>query len=237
MGFIDSLSSAVTSARSLVTRVKDEVSEAVDTVESAAEGVGDFAADKYETAKGYAEAIGDFAEAKPGTPRELTSDEVEHLRANVHGDTIDYSKVRIVEGEERLTKISKGCPFTLGNTIYLPPESVPLKKKLLVHEMTHVWQFQNGGSEYLPKAMYAQNYGDGYDFEKGIAEGKAWAELNPEQQAELLEQAQYFGAFDRDDRQFIYEEYDDAGAVVRSADYTEYLKTALDEVQAGRGAD
>ena len=60
-------------------------------------------------------------------------------------------------------------------------------KQLLAHELTHVWQHQNGGTDYLTEALYAINFGDGYDLKKAILEDKNFAELNPEQQAVMTE--------------------------------------------------
>ena len=57
---------------------------------------------------------------------------------------------------------------------------------LFTHELTHVWQHQNGGTNYLTEALYAQGLGDGYDIHKGLTEDKKFAELNPEQQGEMV---------------------------------------------------
>ena len=119
--------------------------------------------------------------------RTLREDEVALLRS-IFGDGLDLSAVRIKEGPAGLFSISRRA-FTLGNTVYVPPGSVPLAPGLLVHELTHVWQYQHGGPDYLSEALWAQYLGDGYDWRKGLAEGKRWEALNPEQQAELLEQA------------------------------------------------
>jgi hypothetical protein len=119
--------------------------------------------------------------------RSLRDDEVALLRG-VFGAGLDLSAVRIKEGPAGLFSLSRRA-FTLGNTVYVPPGSVPPAPGLLVHELTHVWQYQHGGMDYLSEALWAQYVGDGYDWRKGLSEGKRWEALNPEQQAELLEQA------------------------------------------------
>jgi hypothetical protein len=58
-----------------------------------------------------------------------------------------------------------------------------------MNEATHVWQAQNGGADYISEAVYAQVFGDGYNYQKGINEAKTLAMLDPEQQAKLIEDA------------------------------------------------
>src|SRR5262249_54767875 len=107
-----------------------------------------------------------------------------------------------------------------------PKGDLPTNLDLLSHEMTHVWQFQNGGTDYLSEALYAQNFGEGYDFQRGIREGKSWRELNPEQQAELIEQAYDSGYFDCPGNRFVY----------NGNDYTDYINRAVAQLRSGQGA-
>jgi outer membrane protein assembly factor BamD (BamD/ComL family) len=86
----------------------------------------------------------------------------------------------------------------------------------------------------MSEALWAQNFGEGYDFSKGIDEGKSFSELNPEQQAELMQQAYLAGFFDPTSSsygKFIYTRPD--GTTV---DYTAYLNDALQQVRSGQGA-
>jgi hypothetical protein len=78
----------------------------------------------------------------------------------------------------------------------------------------------------MSEALMGQYIGDGYDFEKGLDEGKAWRELNPEQQAEFLQQAFLSGYFDNPGQRFVY----------NGTDYTDQLKAALEQVRSGQGA-
>ena len=83
--------------------------------------------------------------------------------------------------------------LVIGNDI-LVPQKQDLKglpdihedQELFNHELTHIWQHQNGGTNYLTEALYAQGLGDGYDIHKGLVEDKKFAELNPEQQGEMV---------------------------------------------------
>ncbi|WP_199724600.1 hypothetical protein [Corallococcus sp. AB011P] len=156
--------------------------------------------------------------------RKLSDSEIATLRS-VYGDSIDYSQMRIKEGSSGLFSTT-GRAFTHGNTIYIPPDNLPLTPDLLVHESAHVWQHQNGGTDYMSEALVAQHIGDGYDFEKGLDAGKAWNELNPEQQAEFLQQAQLAGYFANPA----------AGFHFNGKDYTAQIEAAIAQVRAGKGA-
>ncbi|NTX09050.1 hypothetical protein [Myxococcus sp. CA040A] len=156
--------------------------------------------------------------------RSLTDDEVAALRT-VYGDSIDYSRISIKEGDAGLLTLSKR-PFTHGDTTYIPSGHLPLQLDLLVHEVAHVWQHQNGGTDYMSEALFAQVFGDGYNVLKALRKGKAWEEMNPEQQAELLELG------------FKSGHIADASLplIIDGVDYTAQLNAALHEVRAGRGA-
>ncbi len=248
MGFFDKITGAISTAQNEVARALKSLPEMPAAPARVPEkGIGErlelFATSTFETAKDYGKALGQSVADAPGNLKEavkaqldeldrqsppgrpLTGDEVSMLKTQLFGDSVDFSKVRIKENEQLATKVSDGCPFTVGNTIFIPPGRMPLKADLLAHEMMHVWQFQTGGSEYLPKALWAQKLGDGYDFAKGIGEGKTWGELNPEQQGEFIEQAQLSKALASADHHFLHD----------GQDYTEFLKKALVEIRAGRG--
>jgi len=156
--------------------------------------------------------------------RKLTGSEIATLRS-VYGDSIDYSQIRIKEGNSGLFSTTQRA-FTHGNTIYIPPNNLPLTPDLLVHESAHVWQHQNGGTDYMSEALVAQHLGDGYDFEKGLDAGKPWSELNPEQQAEFLQQAYLAGYFSNPVAGFHY----------NGKDYTAQINAAIAQVRAGKGA-
>ncbi len=137
--------------------------------------------------------------------------------------TIDYSKILIKAGNSHLLTIS-GRAFVMGNIIYMPKEKYSMQ--LLVHEMTHVWQYQNGGCGYIGKSLWGQYLGQGYDFVAGISENKPWEKLNPEQQASLIEYAYVGKFFEQGEKEFIY----------WGRDYTNYLKKALGQLRKGLGA-
>ena len=154
--------------------------------------------------------------------RKLTDAEIADLK-KVYGDSIDYDQVRIKEGFSGLFS-TNDRPFAHGNTLYMKDRNVD--SELLTHEMMHIWQYQNGGSDYMSEALTSQWWGKGYDWEASVP-GTAWEDLEPEQQAEFMEKAWASGFFDDEaNNRFVF------GGV----DYTDYLKTALVKVRNGEGA-
>jgi len=156
--------------------------------------------------------------------RGLTGEEEAALR-QVYGDALDYSRISIKEGNAGLLTMS-GRPFAHGDTIYIPSQHLPLRMATLVHEAAHVWQHQHGGTDYASEALFAQLFGDGYNLAKGLREGKSWSQLNPEQQAELLEQGYLAGFFETPPGRLL----------INGIDYTAQLEAAVRDVRAGRGA-
>jgi hypothetical protein len=164
---------------------------------------------------------------KPG--RKLTAAEVGQLK-RVFGDSVDYGKIRVKEGSSGLLTAFSDRPWCMGNTIYLPkPSKDPAKRmSTLVHETVHVWQHQHAGTTYLSSSIYGQTAGDGYDYNKGIREGKRFDQLSAEHQAKFIQRAYEEGAFGSDGSV--------GGFYEGGIDYTAYLRDAIKQVRSGNGA-
>lgn len=67
----------------------------------------------------------------------------------IFGNSIVYSAVSIVE-----TNVIS-APTTLGNNIRIPP-GYTLDNSTLIHELTHIWQFQNRGTGYISDSLTHQ---------------------------------------------------------------------------------
>ena len=126
-------------------------------------------------------------------PRWLSRRERMVLRA-VFADSVDLNAVQLRENITGLINLSRSA-FVIENTMFVPSSYLPLPDSILVHECTHVWQFQHGGHAYIGDSLHAQTVGDGYDLAKGLRRGLAWAQLNCEQQATLIEKAFAQGCF------------------------------------------
>jgi hypothetical protein len=158
--------------------------------------------------------------------RNLTNVEITILK-KIFAESIKYNRVRIKEDKLGFFRLIQ-APFTHGDTIFVQPDWVKNEKQkieLFVHEMVHVWQHQNHGTNYMSESIFAQtwgilstgNRGHGYDFQRGISEGKSFEKLNPEQQASLIETAFASDFFESEDADFC----------IDGTDYKDYLENAL----------
>ena len=130
----------------------------------------------------------------------LTLLEIE-LARTVFGGSIDYPRVRLMHAPEFLWF------RTVGNVIRVPPFftvdssapashhplSVEYMRHTFIHEMTHVWQYQHGGTSYISYALgpqiLAMALGRGrnsaYCYEADLA--KSFWDFTPEQQGLIVE--------------------------------------------------
>lgn len=135
--------------------------------------------------------------------RPLTDDEKALLQER-YGDTVDVDSMRVHDGNFT-TEYLDMAAHAVGNNIYIPSDRNG-DDELLVHETAHVWQSQNGGNDYIHKALLAQGVAEvttgdrnnAYDWRQSISEGKTFGELNPEEQAELMEDVQAARVSDAD---------------------------------------
>ncbi len=173
---------------------------------------------------GFAAAKAVLAAAKLSNApeRRLTPPE-RVLLGRIYEDSIDLARVRVRAPVTGLLGVTRRA-FVIENTLFVPERFLPLQTTVLVHELCHVWQHQNGGHSYIADSLEAQLVGDGYRLEKGLREGRRWASLNCEQQATLVEEGYEQGAFDG--RPFT----------LKGRDYTDAFRHAAAELRAGRGA-
>jgi hypothetical protein len=180
-----------------------------------------------------------------GRERPLTEKEKRQLR-RAFRDSLNYYVIRIAEGHGGLFQPGANR-FALGNTIYF--KNYPVTYETLVHECTHVWQYQNGGARYVTDNLwaavteYAFNDPNVYVYE--INEGKMWEEFHPEAQAELIEavwvdgellsggvvQQTGDGAFYDADNVTSY------GRFIHYVDYTHIANDAVAALRDGRTPD
>jgi hypothetical protein len=125
----------------------------------------------------------------PMERRSLTPGEIEMARSTF-GGSIDYSKVEMVRGKWWPFQPRNAAMAPNGN-IYFHPHaggwSEDFSKEGLsrqgffIHEMTHVWQAQKGGTLYLPLMRHPFcRYG------YVIKPGKPFGRYGLEQQAEIV---------------------------------------------------
>jgi len=106
------------------------------------------------------------------------------LLLSIFGDSINLDPVLI--GFTRLISSSTGA-YTMGNKILIPAGTV-IDASTLVHETTHVWQYQTQGTSYISdSALHQLTQGNlAYDV-SNIVPGRSIYEYTAEQQAKIVE--------------------------------------------------
>jgi hypothetical protein len=118
--------------------------------------------------------------------RPLTDPEVEKAKI-VFRNAINYDLVRVDHNAVLGPSWTKGA-YVSFNTINAWG---PLNDHTLIHELTHVWQYQNMGAIYMPRAIHAQgtpenyNYGGMAGLRTRQAAGKGISTFNLEQQGDI----------------------------------------------------
>lgn len=121
--------------------------------------------------------------------RPMTRGEVD-LARSVFGDSIDYSKVRLINRKWWPFQ-PKGVAMAPCGHIHFHPAgglwskdfaSEPLHRQgLFIHEMTHVWQAQKAGRFYLPLMRHPF-----CRYRYKLAPGRPFGRYGLEQQAEIV---------------------------------------------------
>jgi len=112
--------------------------------------------------------------------------------------SIDYRAVEVTQG----SVFALLSATAIANTINLRPahflantlELNEIGRIVLIHELTHVWQFQNGGIGYIRSSLIAQVAGwirtgsrlAAYDWARADRAGLPWSRWNAEQQAQCV---------------------------------------------------
>lgn len=109
---------------------------------------------------------------------------IPYWQVRVHDDSA-LIKIGVVLARLLHTKVSPAAITSL-HLVHAPAAGLGLP--LLVHELTHVAQYEKAGAAYMPEALHAQNTAAGYDYgdlTAARAAGVRFADLNREQQASL----------------------------------------------------
>lgn len=130
--------------------------------------------------------------------RPLTNAEI--LRGSeIFGKSIDFQLIMIDDKAHYVVR-DKVIAYVSFNTINshgaLPPD-------IFIHELVHVWQYQNFGAGYIMQALWAQRTKAGYDYTdvtangglslRGTKQTEGWFEIksihqfNAEQQGDLVQ--------------------------------------------------
>lgn len=126
----------------------------------------------------------------------LTSAERAAAQSVLGPAAIRWDQVRVAESGilSAVFALNEGRAFATFHTINLPSEGAHGRSNLaiVVHELTHVYQYERAGSLYLGQAIHAQaTIGYGYGGADGLREARAagrhYRDFNREQQAQIAQ--------------------------------------------------
>lgn len=131
----------------------------------------------------FATQYGDILSKNSRTLTQAERDVAESM----YQQSINYDVVRIVTAD------IANAPTTLGNQIRISPNYI-LDNSTLIHELMHVWQYQNKGNGYISNSVVHQVAGmiSGGDrneaYKYTIIPGQSITKYNAEQQAMIVEE-------------------------------------------------
>ena len=119
--------------------------------------------------------------------RPLTIEEI-RLAQTIFGESLHYRRIRLDEAayagpkQQHFAYVSFFTVNSWGN----------LRESIFLHELTHVWQYQQLGAVYIPRALRAQfskagyNYGGLPQLHDFYKNKKKLEDFNLEQQADII---------------------------------------------------
>ena len=127
------------------------------------------------------EGLADFGQGLlTSNARALYMREIAALRG-VFQNSLNYNPIRVAD-----TSVgAAGRPYTLGNTVRIPGGGA-INIRTLVHECTHVWQYQTQGTRYISNSAYHQIM-DSSAYNVVIVPRKAFSAYSAENQAVIVE--------------------------------------------------
>ena len=147
----------------------------------------------------------------------LTKDEIAMITQVLGPQSLRFSEIRIAEGGlfDLIFKVNGNLAFATWHTICLPRTGNHTRANLpiLVHELTHVYQYERVGSRYLGEAIYVlvktkrdcYSYGKTAGLTAAIANGKRYCDYNREQQAMITQD--YFALTQHEADVSVYEPF------------------------------
>ena len=158
----------------------------------------------------------------------LTPEEIKEAKRVFKEKGIRYDAVRVAQGRllTFVFRINNNTAFTTGHSINIPKSGShsryidgDIKKPrldLMIHELTHVYQFESIGSIYMYQAIRAQRSKEGYTYGE---KNKEWEQLKK----------------DRDDNKMKFENYNREQQAQITQDYYKYIYI-LEEDELPEGA-
>lgn len=129
----------------------------------------------------------------------LTGDEIAIISRILGPQAMRYGDVRVVEGGlfDLIFRLNGGLAFATWHSINLPRTGRHTRQNrgIVVHELTHVYQYERVGTRYLGEAIYmliktkrdCYNYGGTQGLMVACAVGRQYRHYNREQQAMITQ--------------------------------------------------
>lgn len=147
----------------------------------------------------------------------LTGPEIAKIASVLGPDALRFGDVRVAEGGlfDLIFKYNGNLAFATWHTINLPRTGRHTRTNLpiVVHELTHVYQYERVGSRYLGEAIYVliktkrdcYNYGGVEGLQSACADGRRFSDFNREQQAKITQD--YFDLHEKGSDVTAYEPF------------------------------
>jgi hypothetical protein len=151
----------------------------------------------------------------PTTP--LTGAEIGAIAGVLGPQALRFGDVRVTQGGlmDLVFKLNGNLAFATWHTINLPRNGRHTRANLpiLVHELTHVYQYERIGTRYLGEAIYVliktrrdcYNYGGAEGLNSACAAGRRYGDYNREQQAQIAQD--YFDLHEKGSDVTAYEPF------------------------------
>jgi len=132
----------------------------------------------------------------------LTGGERTAAQSVLGENALNWDQVRVAEGGflHIVHALNGGRAFTSFHTINIPTGGAHGRNNtaIMVHELTHVYQYERVGSLYMGQAIHAQatigyGYGGAAGLRSGRTGGRTYASYNREQQAQIAQD--YYAQF------------------------------------------
>jgi hypothetical protein len=129
-----------------------------------------------------------------GTATRLSGPEIAAAQSVLGPSAVRWGDVRIGESGPLLDlifSVNEGRAFTTWHTIMMP-RGERANLAIVVHELTHVYQYERVGTLYIGQAIHAQA-GAGYDYDgaaglrRARTAGRHFKDFNREQQAQIAQ--------------------------------------------------
>ncbi|MEM7116438.1 MAG: hypothetical protein AAF614_28645 [Chloroflexota bacterium] len=139
-----------------------------------------------------------------GKTTPLTGEEIAMISSVLGPNAMRYGDIRVVEGGlyNYIFKMNGHLAFATWHSINLPVDNAMKgwghtrqNRAIVVHELTHVYQYEQVGTRYLGEAIYmliktkrdCYNYGGEPGLVDACGQGKRYRDYNREQQAKITQ--------------------------------------------------